>query len=114
MVGVPLKLGLSRQLLKGGIHVGRYLQDLMAIGLRVYGSRYRDRFQEGLPHSARVAALTAGISSVVERMTRVAGHSGALGSANPQNTEPLLNQGTQGVTPGADQVSSSSTAAMIQ
>lgn len=68
----------------------------------------------GLPHSARVAALTAGISSVVERMTRVAGHSGALGSANPQNTEPLLNQGTQGVTPGADQVSSSSTAAMIQ
>ena len=47
MVGVPLKLGLRRQLLKGGIHVGRYLQDLMAIGLRVYGSRYRDRFQEG-------------------------------------------------------------------
>lgn len=47
MIGVPLKLGLRRQLLKRGIHVGRYLQDLMAIRLRVCSSRYRDRFQEG-------------------------------------------------------------------
>eukprot|EP00268_Persea_americana_P022754 TRINITY_DN22576_c0_g1_i1.p1 TRINITY_DN22576_c0_g1~~TRINITY_DN22576_c0_g1_i1.p1 ORF type:complete len:744 (-),score=155.94 TRINITY_DN22576_c0_g1_i1:256-2487(-) len=68
----------------------------------------------GLPNSERIAAFTAGLSSVMERMSNIAGHSGASASTNPRNTEPLGDQGARGATPVAEQASASSTMATIQ
>lgn len=83
------------------------------------GSRSSSIFPEGNDFWQRFAlfsipAFTAGLSSVMDRMTNIAGHSSASASANLQNTEPLHDQGTRAATPGAEQASASSTMATIQ
>eukprot|EP00262_Sarcandra_glabra_P014908 TRINITY_DN447_c0_g1_i1.p1 TRINITY_DN447_c0_g1~~TRINITY_DN447_c0_g1_i1.p1 ORF type:complete len:630 (-),score=67.15 TRINITY_DN447_c0_g1_i1:158-2047(-) len=65
------------------------------------------------PTSSRLAAQTAGISSVAGRLTNN-DYAGASASVNLHNAEILHGHGSQGATPAADQASNSSTMAVIQ
>ncbi|XP_058086037.1 uncharacterized protein LOC131233363 isoform X2 [Magnolia sinica] len=67
-----------------------------------------------LPSADGFAAISARVSSFLERTANNVNHSGASASANPQNPEPLHGQGTRGATSAADQASASSTMAVIQ